>query len=198
MLESSITRRAFLSLASIVLPFGVQGSAADIQDVRITRFRAVNEHVYRGGQPTPEELRQLAKFGIKTVIDLRGPGEERNAEKRLVEELGMRYINLPMKGLQTPSDEIVHRALELLGTGGSEGWPVFVHCKYGKDRTGVVIACYRITNDRWPNEKALAEAREIGLSMWERAFQHYILSFAPAAKTAAAQPPVPGTTLPTK
>ena len=133
-------------------------------------FVEVNEHIYRGGQPTGHGLESLTRLGVKTVIDLTGGEEEAK-----VEAAGMKYVHVPMHSLAAPSDEDIRKILAVLDD--SAGWPVFVHCRRGKDRTGVAIACYRIAHDGWTNEKALEEARLYGLSWLERGMIQYILAF---------------------
>jgi tyrosine-protein phosphatase SIW14 len=89
-----------------------------------------------------------------------------------------------MKGMATPSDESVRRVLAVLEdrTGG----PVFVHCRRGADRTGGVIACYRVEHDNWQNDRAVSEARSLGMSWYELAIQHYVLNFRPKSINADA------------
>jgi protein tyrosine/serine phosphatase len=84
--------------------------------------------------------------------------------------------------MQAPANEQIWKVLGVLDD--SSQWPVFVHCRRGKDRTGVVLACYRIVHDHWENQKALQEARLAGMSWIERAMQNYILRFQPAGKPA--------------
>lgn len=152
------------------------------QPAGVPNFREVNEHVFRGAQPSPEGFKSLARLGFKTIIDLRGGGPRSTAEGKLVKAAGMKYISIPMKGLQAPSDEEIWKVLGILDD--SSGWPVFIHCRRGKDRTGVVVACYRIVHDHWQNQKALEEARLAGMSWVERAMQSYVLRFQPAGKPA--------------
>jgi uncharacterized protein (TIGR01244 family) len=141
----------------------------------VANFHTVDEHLYRGAQPTPEGIQSLAKLGIKVVIDLREGHEHASLEKSLVESAGMKYVNVPMRGLNAPTDDQMATVFALLGD--SSGWPIFVHCKRGADRTGTVVACYRISHDHWRNAKALQEARLYGMSRVEVAMQHYILQF---------------------
>ena len=146
---------------------------AAIRLTGVPNFVRVDDYVYRGGQPTNQGLAGLAKAGIKTVIDLRNGTEQLQPEKSVVEALGMRYVHVPMRSLEAPQDNDVRRVLALLDSRE----PVFVHCRRGKDRTGTVIACYRIEHDKWPNQKALAEAKASGMSSFEWDMQRFILHF---------------------
>jgi tyrosine-protein phosphatase SIW14 len=157
----------------------------------VHNFQRVDQHVYRGAQPTEEGFRNLARLGVQTVVDLREPGSRSAAEKRTVEAAGMKYVSVPMNGMETPSNRDVAKVLALLED-ASTG-PVFVHCMRGADRTGGVIACYRIEHDHWKNEKALAEARSMGMSWFQKAIQHYVSRYeprildSPASETLSAQ-----------
>lgn len=153
----------------------------------VRNFHQVDDHVYRGGQPTPAGFKSLAKLGVRTILDLRGQDRLRG-EQKLVEADGMHYVNVPMLGLHAPTDQQMATVFAVLND--PSAWPVFVHCRRGADRTGTVIACYRIANDRWANEKALQEARMHGMSWIERAMMRYVLQFqapAPPDKPALSQ-----------
>jgi protein tyrosine/serine phosphatase len=164
----------------------------------VENFHQVDEHVYRGAQPSAEGLKSLATLGVKTIVDLRGGGDHTAWEKSEVEKLGMQYVHVPMHGMQAPSNEDVAKVLALLDSpGASSDWPVFVHCKRGRDRTGTVIACYRIQHDHWKNQKALKEARLHGMSWVERAMMSYVLSYKPKeTASASSQPPSPPPSVP--
>jgi|SRR5579872_418884 len=150
----------------------------------ISRFSSVNDHIYRGGQPGPKALEQLARLGVRTIIDLR-EGDHTADEEKFVVAAGMRYVHVPMAGLSAPTDDQIAKVLALLGD--SATGPVFVHCKRGADRTGTVVACYRIRHDHWDNQKALAEARKNGMSFFERGMQNYILHFGAAPPASPSQ-----------
>ena len=152
-------------------------AAAFAQDSSgLPNFKIVNDHILRGGQPTDDGFKQLAERGVKTVVDLRWVDEhDISHEKRTVEDDGMHFVSIPMKGFGAPTEEQISEALSVLDDSAS--WPVFIHCRRGSDRTGTVLACYRISHDHWKNQKALEEAKAQGLSVFERAMRNFIANF---------------------
>ena len=58
----------------------------------------------------------------------------------------------------------------------------------GADRTGTVVACYRIAHDHWDNRKALGEARQFGMSWVQRAMHHYVMNYKAPMQAASAPP----------
>jgi len=160
-------------------------AAVSIPAQEIPNFHQVDEHVYRGAQPKGEGWENLAKLGVKTVIDLRPESEHSSkAEEQAVEAAGMHYVNVPFSGVHAPSDRQISKVLHLLDDSAG---PVFVHCRRGADRTGTVIACYRIAHDGWNNRKALREAKSYGMSRIEIGMQRYVLAFRPATPSQPAR-----------
>jgi uncharacterized protein (TIGR01244 family) len=165
--------------------------AADAVAPGVSNFHQVTGRIYRGAQPKGEGWNSLAKLGVKTVIDLRTASEHSGkAEERAVEAAGMRYVNAPLSEVHAPSDRSISHVLALLDDSAS---PIFVHCRRGADRTGTVVACYRITHDGWNNRRALQEATSFGMSWFEFGMQRYVLAFraAGAANAPPAPPPPP-------
>jgi tyrosine-protein phosphatase SIW14 len=159
----------------------------------IKNFDQVDDHVYRGAQPTEEAFRYLAGIGVKIVIDLREAGDRAKAEERIVKEAGMVYVNVPMTDLTPPTETDLLKILPVLenSTGGS----VFVHCLRGADRTGAVIAAYHIDHDHWDNARALKDAKAHDMGFFQIPRQNFIKNFQPLAINAknAAQGEVPAT-----
>ena len=91
-----------------------------------------------------------------------------------------------MTGLTPPTEAEIARILGLLEDGKNR--PVFVHCQRGADRTGAVIASYRIDHDGWDNDRALAEARARGMSFFQFPRQSFIRTFQRRAVVASAPP----------
>ena len=144
----------------------------------VPNFHRVNDSLYRGGQPSAQGFQNLAKLGVKTVVDLRIPDGQSAWEKRIVERLGMRYVHLPLHGGEIPTQRDIDRAFGILLDSAQS--PVFVHCREGKDRTGMIVACYRISHDGWTNARALAEAKSYAIRELKPAMEKYIKQYPPA------------------
>ncbi len=165
----------FALVAAITIGIASFPALAETNVAGVSNFHQINDHVYRGAQPTNAGFQSLAKLGVKTVIDLRESGDRSVAEQAMVEAAGMRYVSVPLKGMSAPSPANVSKILALFDD--PSAGPVFVHCRRGADRTGTVIACYRITHDGWENRKALQEAKGFGMSWTEIAMQHYVMGY---------------------
>ena len=128
--------------------------------VDIPNFYKVNDALYRGGKPNQEGLKILKEKGIKTVISLRGEDEENLREKESLEELGINFYSLAMSVYKRPGDEQVIKFLEIILT--KDNQPVFIHCESGRDRTGAMIAVYRVVVEGWGPKEAYREAKKYG------------------------------------
>jgi len=170
-------RLPIAALAAFILP-AFAGTAPGIKN-----FDQVDTRVYRGGQPTDEGFRHLAKIGVKCIVDLREAGSRSAAEQRVVTAAGMRYVSVPMSGLTAPTEAEIVKILAILED--ESAGPVFVHCKRGADRTGAVIAAYHIDHDKWANDRALKDAMSHGMSFFQFPRQGYIRRF--QARTIDAQ-----------
>jgi uncharacterized protein (TIGR01244 family) len=176
-------------MSAVVFSLALLASAALAQNEahhpELHKFHQVNSQLYRGAQPRAGGIRKLARLGIKTVINLRGEDEDARAEQREVEALGLRYFAVSLPGLQRPSDEQVERVLAIINA--AENQPVFVHCRHGEDRTGLIVAVYRITRDGWTGEQAKAEAKRYGMHWMQRGMKDYILDYYRDRATSARQ-----------
>ncbi|MDD5084908.1 MAG: tyrosine-protein phosphatase [Candidatus Omnitrophica bacterium] len=167
----------FVSVALFLLTVSLAYSATTVEDLRkrIKNFHEVNNSIYRSGQPDSEAFTPLKDFGIRTIIDLRQPNEGTEREKLLAESAGLTYISIPMDGFSKPPDEIIDKILNLLE---SDQGPYLVHCKHGRERTGVVIACYRVKHDRWTADKAYDEMGKHGYRwLFHWALKDYLFEF---------------------
>ncbi len=141
----------------------------------LPNFHKVSDQLYRGAQPMGGGIKKLAELGIKTVVNLRGEEDLVSAERKIVESSGLRYFSIPMPGLSAPSDEEVARVMSIVNNPDNQ--PVFLHCKRGADRTGTILAIYRISHDGWTADRAIAEARHYGMSWAEFGMRTYISDY---------------------
>jgi tyrosine-protein phosphatase SIW14 len=117
----------------------------------------VTSSLYRGAQPTSDGYRELQQMGVELVIDLRLTG--RDKERQQVIASGMQYVSIPWH-CYFPRDKVVARFLALLRE--NKGKKVFVHCRYGDDRTGMMVAAYRMADEGWTPEEARKEMEVFG------------------------------------
>ncbi len=166
--------------------FVANGLAGAGERPDLPHFFEVEPGIYRGAQPRERDFAELKKMGVATVLSLRSTGEGVEKERKIVEGLGMRFVNVPLRGYQTPSHENIDLAVAELEAAKKTGKPVFVHCKLGKDRTGTVVACYRMKTASWKADQALAEAKSKGMSRRQWKMQKYVLAYPDRAPAVAA------------
>jgi len=170
------TIRTIVSSLALTLVISLASSKAAPQQSgaypELPNFHRVNEKLYRGAQPKRGEQAKLAQLGIKTIVNLRAEEGSARSEEIEARAAGLRFFNVPMRRTGRPSDADVERTLAILAA--PENQPVFVHCQHGADRTGVIIAIYRITQEGWTSERAKAEANQHGMHPWEVAMKNYI------------------------
>ena len=152
----------------------------------LPNFGRVNEKLYRGGQPRKGGISRLAALGVNTIINLRDDDEGAVAEADDAKAAGLRYFNVPFKRLGRPSDSQIDQVLSLIDA--KENGVVFVHCHHGCDRTGTVIAIYRISHDQWTDTDATREAEHFGMKFWQQGMKDYISDYYRDRANPAKQP----------
>lgn len=137
----------------------------------------ISELLYRGAQPREQGLSELKKLGITTIVDLRGENREKiQWERKHAESLGMRFVNIPVSGWSPPTSEQVIQFFSLLR--GDSPQKVFVHCRFGDDRTGVFVAAYRMAFEKWTSDQAMNEMYFFGFNgSWHPAMKSFVRDF---------------------
>ncbi|HEV8176574.1 MAG TPA: sulfur transferase domain-containing protein [Gemmatimonadales bacterium] len=117
-------------------------------------------NVVTGGQPTAEQLKALTEAGGNIVLDLRDPMEPRPMdEAALVRELGMEYVNVPVRA-GSLDDTTLERILAALRAAGDR--TVFFHCGSGS-RVGGALIPYFILDQGMEEQDAVDQAMRVGL-----------------------------------
>ena len=181
MIRKALTLRYVLVVIGIfaVAILGNSSTAriSEVPGVSIANFAQVNEHYYRGSQPTAEQYAELKRFGIKTVIDLRE--DYKKDEEASVRDLGMQFFRIPLKTRVAATAEQTAFFLGLVNDPAN--WPVYVHCKGGRHRTGAMTGIYRITHDGWTANQVWEEMKKYdfdnGLFGGPSAQKKFVFSF---------------------
>ena len=145
----------------------------------------VSDDLYRGAQPSKEGMKQLKRLGIKTIINLRSFHSDRDE----MGALKFNYVHIHAKAWH-PEDEDVIPFLRTVARKTSS--PVFVHCQYGADRTGMMMAVYRIVMQGWTREAAVDEMTNGGYgyhAMWNKLVEYVNTFDADKLKKAAGLAP---------
>jgi protein tyrosine/serine phosphatase len=125
-------------------------------------FFAVSDRVYRGSRPTYEGLEQLVGLKIKSVLDLEDNDDAVAQEGTWATQVGLKQFRARMTGTSAPDSPTVEYALQVLND--DDNAPIFVHCAKGADRTGVIVALYRIFHDGWSAAEAKSEMENHGFN----------------------------------
>ena len=147
-------------MLTLLLISMLQAPASAAEPPAIHHFLQVTPEFCTGGQPRVEHFEALKARGVKAVLNLRQPGEHRAAqEKEAVEKAGLKYFNIPVN-YQNPSSGDVDAFLRV--TDEPANRPMFIHCT-AAIRVGAFWMIRRVLRDGMPEEKALEEARKVGL-----------------------------------
>ena len=135
---------------------------SDWSRLGIHRKRKSNFHKIEDGKNNyrsaiPEESADFFvylkdKYGIKNIINLKSDG----GEGELVRQAGMTYLHVPL-GSRPPSESNWAQIKSLLSSGNT-----LVHCRHGADRTGLVVARWKIEQGLMNQEEAYEEALSFG------------------------------------
>lgn len=140
------------------VPIKVQGA---------DNFYKVSETLFRSEQPTEDGMKNIEAFGIGTVISLRS----RQKDVELAKNTELNLIHVSMRAWNPKYEDAV-KVMYFLNPNNPETnkKPILIHCYHGADRTGMMVALYRMVYQNWEREEALNEMQNGGYgyhSMWK-------------------------------
>jgi tyrosine-protein phosphatase SIW14 len=144
--------------------------------ISIENFGKLNDNYYRGSQPMATQFDELKKLGIKTIIDLRN--DSLAGASQQAREAGLQYVNIPLTTKHPATEDQTAQFLKLINDPAN--WPVFVHCKGGRHRTGEMTAIYRITQNGWSGGKAYEEMKKYDFEdsfFYPRSLKKYVFAY---------------------
>jgi protein tyrosine/serine phosphatase len=156
-----------LNTVQVITPEMVSISSDRQLQINTMNFAQVNDHIYRGGVPKEEDIFNLKKvFNVKTLISFRGMATTFNEnaqvaeEKAIADELHLKFVNLPVPFDRPIPEKMVRQFFDIIDN--PQNGPVYVHCTHGRDRTGTMVALYRISHDKISGPQALKEMQSFG------------------------------------
>ena len=157
-------RSAVLGLTVSVVLAGVAPAQTPEKAPRpgIANYSRLDARFACGGATEPAAFAGLKAEGFSAVINLRTAGEqgaEIDAGRAAAEQAGLEYIHIPLSNA-APTDEAFDAFMKAVTDPANQ--PLFIHCG-SANRVGAVWIAKRMLVDGWPAEKAVAEAKTIGL-----------------------------------
>lgn len=138
----------FLSLGFLVAQ---QQDSRKIESRYFKNLFQISDSIFRSEQPSKKGFRELETMGIKTIINLRRLKDDTKKAKGT--DLVLKKI--PLRAAKIVEGDIIN-VLDMIHTSEK---PVLIHCWHGSDRTGVIMAAYRVVFENWDKEKAIQEFR---------------------------------------
>lgn len=125
-------------------------------------FKQIDEQIFVGSQPAQQDLKEAKALGIRTVIDLRMPGESHTSNEEMTSNNGLGYVNIPVNKSALAARLIDELERAMAGTPG----PHLVHCATGA-RAALLVKLSQARLERWTAEQMFEEARRIGFNLEE-------------------------------
>jgi protein tyrosine/serine phosphatase len=151
--------------------------AIDEATAPITNFHVVRKGLWRGAHPDATGLAYLKKQGVRTIISLEttglfeSSGKDIDAERTEAEKLGIAFVYKPTSSYLPVNGKQMDSVLAILADKTQQ--PVYVHCKHGEDRTGLVIGLERVEQEKWEAKDAYKEMLDLHFHRILVALNHY-------------------------
>lgn len=139
-------------------------AAVKIENATVENFYRVSDELYRSGQPSADQMKELERFGIKTVLNLR----QYNSDDKEAKGTAPQLFHVKMNAGRIYDKDVIE-ALTIIRDAPK---PVLIHCWHGSDRTGVIVAMYRIVFQNWTKEAAIAELKQPQFGHHERTYRN--------------------------
>ena len=139
----------FFCFGIVGLSFAQQSNFEKVASKHFKNMYKINDVLYRSEQPSKKGFKELEAKGILTILNLRRLKEDTKKAK----STNLKLEHIPIKTKVLNEFDIV-KALQIIKNSKE---PVLVHCWHGSDRTGTIIAAYRIVFENWSKKRAIKE-----------------------------------------
>ncbi len=140
--------------------------AIPVINTHLENLNLVDEQIYRSEQPDEDDINDLKKLGITEIINLR----EFHSDNNEFDSTNFDLHHIKMHTSKITEDQIIS-ALQFIK---NRKGPILIHCWHGSDRTGVVIASYRIIFNHWTKSEAIDEMVNGGFGYHETIYPELI------------------------
>jgi protein-tyrosine phosphatase len=132
--------------------------------VGVARFDRVSKDIYRSAQPSLRELIEVQqRYGIKSVLKLNRGSDPAPP--------GISVVNQPLDALSEPSHEQLEEILRAIDQAPK---PLLIHCTHGEDRTGLIVALYKMSRLGVPLETAYTDMMRRGFHPYSGVFKAWV------------------------
>lgn len=126
-------------------------SHVEIESKYFNNLYSINDSILRSEQPSRSGFKELETAGVKTIINLRRLRDD----TKKAEDTNLQLEHLPLATKKITEADIIETLKLII----SAEKPILIHCWHGSDRTGVMVAAYRIVVENWSKEDAIEEFR---------------------------------------
>ena len=140
--------------------------ATPVIGTELDNLYQVSKHLFRSEQPDATAFQQLEKFGIHAVLNLR----HHHTDNHEAEHTKLRLHHIKMDAGSITSEQL-YQSLHMIKKSNE---PVLVHCWHGSDRTGTVVAAYRMAFQNWSKEQAIDEFKQGGYGYHHNVYPNLI------------------------
>lgn len=158
---------SFLFMCFISINSHHANACGNIDSIKIdgvkTTYKIQGKHgeMYSASQPNQSSFKEIKDLKVKTVLNLRSPEEIDFNEKKIVEDQGMKYINLPVSSAQLDDKKLHKKFSKILSK--SKNYPLFIHCS-SANRVATMLAIHHILDHGESYESAVHRAENFGLT----------------------------------
>lgn len=138
----------------------ISGYSEKIKSQNFKNFYKISDSLFRSEQPKTHSKEELQRLGIQSILNLR----DDSSDSSLIKANEFYLYNVKMKANNIESQKI-DEVLQIIKTAPK---PLLIHCKHGSDRTGLVVAIYRIREQNWTKEMAIFEMKKGGFGFHDK------------------------------
>ncbi|HET7765845.1 MAG TPA: dual specificity protein phosphatase family protein [Burkholderiales bacterium] len=151
-------------LLGCVTPLPRADACADPLSAQVVNSCVVGKDVlWRGAKPDVAAATELVNRGVRTVVNLELAHDDRDAFRdarpSMSRPLEIEYFRIRdwEPNVALASGLLDRHVAEFIAITRSQPKPIYVHCRSGQNRTGVMVAAYRVLEENQPIDSAVAE-----------------------------------------